>query len=73
MLEGILINGLVRSGIYALLAIGFSLIFGVARMINLSFTSFYMLGAYGLYFFATRMGLNPVLAALISLILTAII
>lgn len=73
MLEGILVNGLVRSGIYALLAIGFSLIFGVARMINLAFTSFYMLGAYGLYFFATRMGLNPVLAALISLILTAII
>ena len=34
MLEGILINGLVRGGIYALLAIGFSLIFGVARMIN---------------------------------------
>ncbi len=73
MLEGILINGLVRSGIYALLAIGFSLIFGVARMINLSFTSFYMLGAYGLYFFATRIGLDPILAALISLIVTAII
>ena len=73
MLEGILINGLVRGGVYALLAIGFSLIFGVARMINLAFTSFYMLGAYGLYAFANQVGLHPLLAMLISLALTTII
>ncbi|HEX9896559.1 MAG TPA: branched-chain amino acid ABC transporter permease [Dehalococcoidales bacterium] len=73
MLEGILVNGLVRSGIYALLAIGFSLIFGVARMINLAFTSFYMLGAYGLFLFANRLGLHPLLAMLISLVLTTLI
>lgn len=73
MLEGILVNGLVRSGIYALLAIGFSLIFGVARMINLAFTSFYMLGAYGLYTFASQLGLHPLLAMVISLVLTTII
>jgi branched-chain amino acid transport system permease protein len=70
MLEGILVNGLVKSGIYALLAIGFSLIFGVARMINLAFTSFYMLGAYGLYFFASKMGLHPLVAMFVSLVLT---
>jgi branched-chain amino acid transport system permease protein len=73
MLEGILINGLVRSGVYALLAIGFSLIFGVARMINLSFTSFYMLGAYGLYTFASQLGLHPLLAMCISLVLTTLL
>ena len=73
MLEGILITSLVRGGVYALLAIGFSLIFGVARMINLAYTSFYMLGAYGLYLFAIRLGITPILAMLISLILTTII
>ncbi len=73
MLEGILINGLVRGGVYALLAIGFSLIFGVARMINLAFTSFYMIGAYGLYIFASQLGIHPLLAMLISLILTILI
>lgn len=73
MLEGILVNGLVRSGIYALLAIGFSLIFGVARMINLAFTSFYMLGAYGLYTFASQLGLHPILAMCISIILTTLV
>jgi branched-chain amino acid transport system permease protein len=73
MFEGILINGLVRGGIYALLAIGFSLIFGVARMINLAFTSFYMLGAYGLYTFASLLGLHPLLAMVISLVLTTLV
>lgn len=73
MLEGILVTGLVRSGIYAMLAIGFSLIFGVARMINLAFTSFYMLGAYGLYIFGSRLGMHPLLSMAISLVLTTII
>lgn len=73
MIEGIIVNGLVRGGVYALLAIGFSLIFGVARMINLAFTSFYMLGAYGIYTFANILGLHPLLAMIISLNLTTLI
>ena len=48
MFEGILILGLIRGGVYALLAVGFSLIFGVARMINLAHTCFYMLAAYAI-------------------------
>ena len=34
---------------YALLAIGFSLIFGVARIVNIAHTAFYMLAAYCFY------------------------
>ena len=45
----ILIYGAVLSGIYALLAVGFALIFGVARVINLTHGAFYMLGAYTTY------------------------
>ena len=73
MIEGIVINGLIRGGVYALLAVGFSLIFGVARMINLAHTCFYMLSAYGIYTFADLMGLNPILAIIISLIATTIL
>ena len=50
MLE-ILIVGAVSSAIYAMLAVGFTLIFGVARILNLAHGSFYALGAYGAYFF----------------------
>ena len=73
MIEGILVIGLIRGGVYALLAIGFSLIFGVARMINLAHTCFYMLAAYGIYTFTDQLGLNPILSIVISLIATTII
>lgn len=45
----ILIYGAVLSGMYALLALGFALIFGIGRVINLTHGAFYMLGAYGTY------------------------
>lgn len=73
MLEGILINGLIRGGIYALLAIGFSLIFGVARMINLAHTSFYMLAAYGIYTATFLLGWSPVAAIVPALVVTTLI
>jgi len=43
MFVSILINGLVSGGVYAILAIGFSLIFGVAKILNMAHTAFYML------------------------------
>ena len=73
MFEGIVINGLVRGGVYALLAVGFSLIFGVARMINLAHTSFYMLAAYGIYTFSTVIGLSPIWSIVLSLVATTLL
>ncbi len=73
MIEGILVIGLVRGGVYALLAIGFSLIFGVARMINLAHTCFYMLAAYGIYTFTQLAGLSPILSIILSLVITTLI
>lgn len=49
MFQDILISGLINSGVYALLALGFSLIFGVARIVNIAHTAFYMLASYALY------------------------
>lgn len=70
MLE-ILIIGAVSSAIYAMLAVGFTLIFGVARILNLAHGSFYALGAYGAYFFTTlKVPLLP--AALLSIALVAV-
>ncbi len=67
MIAGILVNTLVKGGVYALLAIGFSLIFGVARMLNLAHTAFYMLAAYALYTCAYLLGLDPVSSIVLAL------
>src|ERR1700682_4094846 len=66
MLQDILVTGLVNGGVYALLAIGFSLIFGVARIVNIAHTAFYMLAAYCFYTLMVKVGLGFVLSGLLS-------
>ena len=71
MLE-ILIVGAVSSAIYAMLAVGFTLIFGVARILNLAHGSFYALGAYGAYFFTAHMKLPLLPASLCAIAVVAV-
>jgi branched-chain amino acid transport system permease protein len=52
--------------VYALLAVGFSLIFGVARIVNIAHTAFYMLAAYCFYALLVIGGLGFMLAGLIA-------
>jgi len=66
MIERIIILTLVTGGIYALLATGFSLIFGNARVINLAHTGFFMLTAYGLWYFMRQLGIDVAWAILIT-------
>ena len=73
MLESILVIGLMRSGVYAMLAIGFSLIFGVAKILNLSHTAFYMIATYIIYVFTVNLGITPMLAILISIGITVLL
>lgn len=68
----ILIYGAVTSAIYAMLAVGFTLIFGVARVLNLAHGSFYALGAYGAYVLTSIAGLPLWLAALLSIAAVAL-
>ena len=51
---------------YALLAVGFSLIFGVARIVNIAHTAFYMLAAYCFYALLVKVGLGFVVSAFIA-------
>ncbi len=62
----ILITGLITGSMLALLAIGFSLIFGVARIVNIAHTAFYMIAAYTIYFLSAKLGVSPFWAMLIA-------
>jgi branched-chain amino acid transport system permease protein len=73
MAENIIVYGLVSSGVYALLAVGFSLIFGVARIVNLAHTAFYMLAAYLIYSLTSAAGLNLYLSIIIAIVAVTII
>src|SRR5471032_414111 len=56
-----LADGLVLGGIYALAAVGFSLIFGVLHVINLSHGILVLMGAYLALIFSTGLGVDPLL------------
>ena len=68
MFQDILVGGLINGGVYALLAIGFSLIFGVARIVNIAHTAFYMLAAYALYGLLVTAGLPLIPAILLAVV-----
>src|SRR4030042_4798258 len=68
MILDIILSGLINGSAYALLAIGFSLIFGVARIVNIAHTAFYMLAAYCIYYGTQKLGLNPALCMLAAII-----
>jgi len=68
MFQDILVTGLVNGSAYALLAIGFSLIFGVARIVNVAHTAFYMLAAYCLYALLVQSGLGVPLSGALAVV-----
>ncbi len=56
------ISGVLLGAVYALLAIGLNLIFGVMRIINIAHGDLLMLGAYATFWLFTLWGVNPLLA-----------
>ena len=69
MIIDIIISSLINGSIYAILAIGFSLIFGVARIVNIAHTAFYMLAAYCIYYMTNRLGIQPIIGMIVAVIL----
>jgi len=73
MISDILVYGLMNGAVYAMLAVGFSLIFGAARIINLAHTAFFMLAAYAVYFFGSNMSFHPLISIPLSIILVVVV
>lgn len=61
----VVIGGILMGGIYALIAVGLSLQYGVARVLNVSHGEFIMLGAFLTWTFFTVMHINPLVSLLI--------
>lgn len=59
-------NGLVIGMIYALTALGVSLVVGIMNVINFAHGEFYILAGYFSYLFAHTLGLNPLVAMVLS-------
>ncbi|MGL6201299.1 MAG: branched-chain amino acid ABC transporter permease [Lachnospiraceae bacterium] len=76
LLSGILeqlINGLRTGSIYALIALGYTMVYGIAKMINFAHGDIIMVGAYSLYVTIGLMELNPVVGVLITIAVCSVL
>ena len=58
----VVIGGLIMGGIYALIAVGLSLQYGVGRVLNVSHGEFIMIGAFSTYSLYTVFGISPLIS-----------
>ena len=61
----VIIGGLITGGIYALIAVGLSLQYGVGRVLNISHGEFIMIGAFATWSLYTVFGISPLISLVI--------
>jgi branched-chain amino acid transport system permease protein len=66
MIAQYIANGLLIGSLYACLAVGFSLIYGVLNIINVLHGTFVVLGAYVTIYCSQLLGISPLISALIG-------
>lgn len=67
------VNALTIGSIYALLAIGFSMVYGVLRLINFAHGDVFMLGAYFVFIAMNELGLNILAGVVVAVTLAGIV
>ena len=66
-----LVNGLILGSVYALLALGYTMVYGIIKLINFAHGDIYMMGAFMGYFLINSLHLNFFLALILAMIGTA--
>ncbi len=68
-----LISGISLGSIYAIIALGYTMVYGIAKMLNFAHGDVIMVGAYICFFATSRFGLPPVVAVLLAMIVCTIL
>ncbi|HFI0257128.1 branched-chain amino acid ABC transporter permease [Streptococcus suis] len=74
-----LVNGLILGSVYALLALGYTMVYGIIKLINFAHGDLYMMGAFMGYYFLNQLtfiengGLRFFIALILSMVGTAIL
>ena len=63
-----LINGVSLGSIYAVIALGYTMVYGIAKMLNFAHGDVIMVGAYIVFALTSYAGVNPYLALVISMV-----
>jgi branched-chain amino acid transport system permease protein len=69
-LANIVVYGTFFGLTYVLIALGFTLLFGISRVLNLTYGALYMVTAYLVYYFAAQLGINLGVSVALAIALT---
>ena len=68
-----IVNGLSLGSIYALVALGYTMVYGIIKLINFAHGDIYMIGAYTAFFVTTYMGMSFIPALLVCMIVCGVL
>ncbi|AIY88912.1 MULTISPECIES: branched-chain amino acid ABC transporter permease [unclassified Thermotoga] len=68
-----LFNGIMLGGLYALIAIGYTMVYGILRLINFAHGDVMMMGVYFAFYAATLLSLNPLFSAIVAILGAALL
>lgn len=67
------INGISLGSIYAIIALGYTMVYGIAKMLNFAHGDVIMVGGYVIFIAVSNMGLPPVVSIILAMILCTIL
>ena len=68
-----LINGISLGSVYAIIALGYTMVYGIAKMLNFAHGDIIMVGAYGCFFATGQFGLPPIAGVLLAMVVCTIL
>lgn len=68
-----LVNGISLGSVYALIALGYTMVYGIAKMLNFAHGDVIMIGGYVVFIAVSGMGMNPFVAIFISMAVCTIL
>ena len=68
-----LLNGISLGSVYSIIALGYTMVYGIAKMLNFAHGDVIMIGGYIIFIFMSTLGLNPIISVLISIILCTLL
>ena len=68
-----LLNGISLGSVYAIIALGYTMVYGIAKMLNFAHGDVIMIGAYICFLSVTNLGLPPVLGILLAVLLCTLL
>ena len=68
-----LISGISLGSVYAIIALGYTMVYGIAKMLNFAHGDVIMVGAYICFFATMRYGMHPIIGVLLSMIVCTLL